>query len=212
MDKNVLRNLSYGVYVVSAPDGEGSAGCVANSAMQVSSKPATIAVSINHDNYTNSCIAKSGRFVLAVLSEESDRGIIGTFGFHSSRDVDKFSQVETIDAGGIKTIADCVGYAVCRVVDTMESSTHTVFLGEVEDALMLKGGTPMTYAYYHNVIKGKSPKNAPTYIEEEKPPHAGKKKFVCTVCGYVYEGDELPADFRCPVCGQGRDKFREVTE
>lgn len=210
MDKNVLRNLSYGVYVISAPDGDRSVGCIANSAMQVSSKPATIAVSINHDNYTNGCIAKGGRFVLAVLSEESDRGIIGTFGFQSSKDTDKFAAVEAVDAGGIKTVADCVGYVICRVADTMESSTHTVFLGEVEDAVMLKGGTPMTYAYYHNVIKGKSPKNAPTYVEEERPKPSGSKKFVCTVCGYVYEGDELPADFKCPVCGQGADKFKEV--
>lgn len=81
MDKNVLRSLSYGVYVISALEGERSVGCVANSAMQVSSKPATIAISINHDNYTNGCIAKGGKFVLALLAEDSNRDIIGTFGF-----------------------------------------------------------------------------------------------------------------------------------
>lgn len=209
MDKNVLRSLSYGVYVISALEGERSVGCVANSAMQVSSKPATIAISINHDNYTNGCIAKGGKFVLALLAEDSNRDIIGTFGFKSSRDTDKFDLVDWVDAGGIKTPRDCIGYVVCSVVDTMESSTHTVFLGEVEDGVMLREGTPMTYAYYHNVIKGKSPKNAPTYVEEEQP-KTGGRKFVCTVCGYVYEGDELPPDFKCPVCGQGADKFKEI--
>lgn len=208
MDKNVLRNLSYGVYVVSSADGDRPVGCVANSAMQITSKPATVAVSINHDNYTNTCIAKSGVFAISILSVDSDPQIIGTFGFASSKDKNKFDEIKAIDAGKLKVVGDCVGYAICKVINKMETETHTVFLGEVTDAVMVENAEPMTYSYYHNVIKGKAPKNAPTYIEEE-PKTSAKKRFVCSVCGYVYEGDELPADFKCPVCGQGAEVFRE---
>lgn len=207
MDKNVLRNLSYGVYVITSVDGDRSVGCIANSVMQITSKPATIAVSINHDNYTNGCIEKSGIFVISVLSVDSAPQIIGTFGFSTSKDRDKFAEIEGIAVDGTKAIANSIGYIVCKVINKMETETHTVFLGEVTDAVMLEGGIPMTYAYYHNVIKGKSPKNAPTYIEEEKI--ESKKKFVCSVCGYVYEGDELPPDFKCPVCGKGAEVFKE---
>ncbi len=210
MDKKVLRNLSYGVYVISALDGKRAVGCTANSVMQVTSSPATIAISINHDNYTNSCIKKSGKFAISVLSEKSDPSIIGTFGFCSSKDNDKFSNIESVDADNLKAVADSLGYIVCRVVNSMESETHTVFLGEVIDAKSLKAETPMTYAYYHNVIKGKSPKAAPTYIEEEAPQTNNIKKYVCSVCGYVYEGSSLPEDFVCPICRQPASVFKEM--
>lgn len=210
MDKKVLRNLSYGVYVITTLDGDRSVGCTANSAMQITSSPATIAVSINHDNYTNKCIKKSGKFALSILSEKSDPSIIGIFGFSSSKDNDKFAEVESISAGDLKAVADSTGYIICKVVNTMESETHTVFLGEVTDAKSLSSDTPMTYSYYHNVIKGKSPKAAPTYIEEETQKVKSNKKYVCSICGYVYEGDELPSDFVCPVCKQPASVFKEV--
>lgn len=210
MDKKVLRSLSYGVYIISSLDGDRPVGCTANSAMQITSSPAAIAVSINHDNYTNRCIKETGKFAISVLSEKSDPSIIGVFGFSSSRDKNKFDEVESVDAQDLKAIADSLGFIVCRVVNTMESKTHTVFLGEVTDAKALEDGAPMTYAYYHNVIKGKSPKAAPTYIEEDTPQPKGSKKFVCSICGYVYEGDGLPEDFVCPVCKQPASVFKEM--
>lgn len=135
--------------------------------MQITSSPATIAVSINHDNYTNACIQESGRFAISILGENSDPGIIGAFGFFSGREKDKFENVEQAIKGCMPVVADACAYAVCEVIDKMETSSHTVFLGKVVDADVLKSDTPMTYAYYHNVIKGKSPKNAPTYLPEE---------------------------------------------
>ena len=90
MNQNAVRKLSYGVYIISTLDGERPTGCVANSAMQITSSPATIAVSINHDNYTNECIKKSGKFALSIMSEEADPGIIGVFGFQSGKDTNKF--------------------------------------------------------------------------------------------------------------------------
>ena len=168
MNKKVFRNLSYGVYVVSTLDGTRPTGCTANSVMQITSEPASIAISINHDNYTNGCIARTGTFAVSILSEDSDPGLIGTFGFQSGKDVDKFDGTAHTIRDGMPVLDDCCGYIVCRVIDKMETSTHTVFLGEVTDGDVLETAPAMTYAYYHNVIKGKSPKNAPTYLPEEE--------------------------------------------
>ncbi len=166
MNQKAFHQLSYGVYVVSTWDQGRATGCTANSAMQITSKPATIAVSINHDNYTNSCIQESGKFAISILGESANPGIIGTFGFKSGRDNNKFQEVKQEIRGFMPIVADACAYIVCDVIDKMETETHTVFLGKVTDADILKADTPMTYAYYHNVIKGKSPKNAPTFIEE----------------------------------------------
>ncbi len=168
MNKNVFRNLSYGVYVISTWDEGRATGCTANSAMQITSSPATIAVSINHDNHTNACIKDTGRFSISILSEKSDPMIIGTFGFYSGKEKNKFDEVENKLFANMPVVSDACGYIACEVIDTMETETHTVFLGRVIDGDVNGADTPMTYAYYHNVVKGKSPKNAPTYIAEEK--------------------------------------------
>ncbi len=216
MNMTALYSLSYGVYVVSTLDGDRPTGCTANSAMQVTAEPATIAVSINHDNFTNQCIEKTGKFVINILGEHTDPKIIGNFGFRSGKDIDKFDTCDSTTCHGLPVLKDSVAYIVCKVINKMESATHTVFLGEVEDCDVVKDDTPMTYSYYHNVIKGKSPKNAPTYNPEAEK--AAKKeettmteKWVCSVCGYIYEGDtpfeELPEDYKCPICKQPKEKF-----
>lgn len=212
MNKNAFRSLSYGVYIISTLDGERATGCVANSVMQITSSPATIAVSMNHDNYTNSCIKKSGKFAISILTEQSDSELIGRFGFQSGKEVNKFDGIESLKIEDISVIPDACGYIVCKVIDQMETETHTVFLGEVLDADVLKNEEPMTYAYYHKVVKGKSPKNAPTYIPEEKEEKAEEEKWVCGICGYVYNGEtpfeELGEDFKCPICKQPKDVFK----
>lgn len=212
MNTNIFRNMSYGVYIVGTMDQDRPTGCIANSIMQITSSPATIAVSINHDNYTNSCIEKTGRFSFSILSEESPADLIGTFGFQSGKDVNKFDSVDYEMAEGVPVVKNTCGYVVCKVIDKMETATHTVFLGEVIAAETYEGAAPeMTYAYYHKVVKGKSPKNAPTYLpDEEVSQSTTKVSYVCQVCGYVFEGDPLPADFICPVCKQGADKFKRV--
>lgn len=221
MNKNVFRNLSYGVYIVSTLDGTRNTGCVANSIMQITSSPATIAVSMNHDNYTNSCIQDSGKFAVSILSETSAPSLIGQFGFQSGKDVDKFDKVDFTIKEGLPVLNDSCGYIVCKVIDKMETSTHTVFLGEVIDGDTIESSPAMTYAYYHNVVKGKSPKNAPTYIAEEdsspkKEPSesTASSKWVCQICGYVYDGDvpfeELPDTYVCPICKQSKDKFQSA--
>lgn len=166
MNKSALYQLSYGVYVVSTWDKGRATGCTANSAMQITSNPATVAVSINHDNYTNQCIAETGKFAVSILGEHTDPSVIGTFGFYSGKDIDKFEKVQPVMKEYMPVVEDACAYIVCEVIDKMETSSHTVFLGKVIDADVLKKDDPMTYAYYHNVIKGKSPKNAPTYQGE----------------------------------------------
>lgn len=207
-----FHKLSYGVYIISTLDGERLTGCTANSAMQITSEPASIAISINHNNYTNSCIQKTGKFAISILAEDSAPDIIGTFGFQSGKDADKFASVEYRTVCGLPVVEDACAYVVCEVIDKMETETHTVFLGKVLDADMLKKGDAMTYAYYHGVIRGKSPKNAPTYIKEDETP-AATEKYVCSVCGYVYEGDtpfeDLPDEWKCPICKQPKSVFKK---
>jgi len=190
-------------------DGERPTGCTANSIMQITSSPATIAVSINHDNYTNGCIQKTGKLAINILSEASAPGIIGTFGFQSGKDTNKFEEIAYSLEGGLPILKDSCGYIICQVIDTMETDTHTVFLGKVLDGDVIESAAPaMSYAYYHNVIKGKSPKNAPTYLPEETEPG---KKWVCSVCGHVYDGElpfeDLGDDYKCPVCHQPKTAF-----
>ena len=110
MNKNAFRQLSYGVYVISTWDEGRATGCTANSAMQITSDPATIAVSINHDNYTNQCIQKAGKFAVSILGENSNPGIIGTFGFKSGRDNNKFDEVQQVIKGYLPVVADACAY------------------------------------------------------------------------------------------------------
>lgn len=215
MDKKVLRNLSYGVYVVTSREKDKNVGCVANSIMQVTSSPAVIAVSINHDNYTNKVIKENNKFGVSILKETTDAKIIGTFGYKSSRDNDKFDGIDFKEILEIPVLENTCGYMVCKVIDTMETSTHTIFLGEVIEADDYSTENPMTYKYYHENLKGSSPKNAPTYEEtstSQVDKDSKKRRWRCSICGYIHEADELPDDFKCPICGVGKESFELVED
>lgn len=214
MDTKALRQLSYGVYLVTCWDMGRPTGCTANSIMQITSSPATIAVSLNHENYTNTVIQSQGRFAVSILAEDSDPSLIGRFGFQSGADTNKFDGIEYEVRGYQPVVPGCGAYLVCEVIDRMETDTHTVFLAKVVDAGVEKpDAVPMTYAYYHNVIKGKSPKTAPTYQPEEPPAKPDEPQhWACSICGYVYTGEtpfeELPDDWACPLCGQPKSVFQ----
>lgn len=209
MDETALFKLSYGVYLCTTWDEGRPVGCVANSAMQITSSPASIAVSINKGNYTHKCIEETGYFALTILGEKSDPKLIGTFGFRSSRDVDKFENASYSVRGKLPVLDDAIAFISCKVIGRMETSTHTVFLGEVLDCGHLKKDKPMTYAYYHEVLKGKTSEKAPTFIRSEAKTE--KEVWVCDVCGYEYDGDipfeDLPDDWVCPLCGVGKEHF-----
>ena len=222
MDKTTFRSLSYGLYVIGAKDGDRNVGCVVNTVTQATSSPVTLTVCINKDNYTNQCIKKSKAFAVSILSERAKENTIAVFGFSSSRDKDKFSEVPYgLTPSGMPYIKEGVtGYIQCRVIDFVDNYTHTVFIVEAEEAENLSNEPPMTYAYYHNVIKGKTPKNASSYVAEgkESAPAAGtletslRDSYKCSVCGYVFPGskeefDKLPDNYQCPVCRAGKSKF-----
>jgi len=200
--------------------------------MQVTAEPPCIAVAISKNNLTHEYIDKSGEFGISVLDESTPMELIGLFGFKSGRDVDKLSQCEhKIGVTGCPLVTDYVLTVIeARVVQRCDVHTHTIFVGEVVSAEVLRKGKPMTYSYYHQVKKGKASKNAPTYrvTAEKNQPEAkqGRKEemqnFVCEVCGYVYDPeqgdpdngidpgtafDDLPDDWVCPVCGAGKDQF-----
>lgn len=206
MNQNALYNLSYGVYLISTLDSDRPTGCIANSAMQITVEPATIALSLNHNNYTNTCIEKSGVFALSILGEHSAPNLITTFGFQSGRDVNKFDGIDYQLKSGLPIINDCCSYIVCNVINKMETDTHTIFLGQIIDCDIKKDDTAMTYAYYHRVIKGNGTQTSKT--EETK-----ESAYVCSVCNYVYDGDtpfeELPDDYICPICKQPKSAFRK---
>lgn len=209
MDKKVLRNLSYGMYIVGS-NKDRNVGCVVNTCVQITSDPITIAVSVNHDNYTNKIIKETNKFSISILGENTDPKIIGTFGYSSSLDVSKYDDVETVTLGGLPIIKSALSGIICDVIETFETSTHTVFLGKVIEMENYNKGTPMTYKYYQEVLKGKSPKNAPTYVNEDENKKEKKIVWRCKKCGYEVEIDELPDDYICPICGATKKDFERI--
>lgn len=212
MDRKVLRNISYGLYVLTSKENDKNVGCVVNSVIQTTSNPAEIVVSVNHDNYTNKVIKETKKFAISILKETSNPKIIGTFGFKTSEDTDKFADFDHKMIEDMPILLDSCGYLVCELVDTMETSTHTIFLGRIISSGDYTNENAMTYKYYHENLKGASPKNAPTYEEPVKEDKPKTKKYKCKVCGYVYEGDTLPEGFVCPICGVSEDFFELVEE
>ena len=146
MNNSAFRALSYGVYVLSTWDNGRPTGCTVNSVVQITSSPATVAVSVNKNNYTHECIERSGNFAISVLHEQSDPSIIGTFGFSSGRDTDKFDKVDYSVKGMLPVVNNAAAYIVCEVEKTLETDTHTVFLGKITDADVLENKPPMTYS------------------------------------------------------------------
>ncbi len=168
IDSKAFRSLSYGLYVVTSRDGDRLNGQIANAVFQVTSKPPQLAVCLNKENLTHDLVAKSGVFAVSVLKEDAPMSFIGLFGFKSGRDVDKLSQVAyQMGKTGVPFVTDhAVAVVEAKVVKSLDVGTHTLFVGEVADAKVIGKGDPMTYAYYHQVKGGKSPKRAPTYIDE----------------------------------------------
>lgn len=227
MNLKALRYCSYGLYVISSRKGERLNAQIANTVVSVTSDPATIAVIISRQNLTHEFITDSKAFAASILSQDTPVSFIGHFGFQSGRDVDKFKDIK-YKAGETKVpivLDNTLSYLEARVVNKLDVGSHTIFIGEVAGAEILKEGEPMTYAYYHQAKRGTTPRTAPSYIEEKKEATTEMAKYECTVCGYIYdpkEGDpdggikagtsfeELPDDWVCPVCGAGKDQFEKV--
>ena len=215
MDKKTLFSISYGLYVIGTKDGERNAGCIVNTVSQSTAGPVTLTVCIHKDNFTNACVKKTGKFAVSILSEGVNESTIGVFGFSSSRDKDKFSGLSygTTPSGMPYLKEGVTGYIQCKVINSVENFTHTIFVAEVEEAEVLSSETPMTYSYYHKVIKGKAPKNASTYSAETADASSTTKTYKCSVCGYEYPGskeefEKLPDDYKCPICKVLKKMFK----
>lgn len=234
MDLRALYNITYGIYVVSSKKEEKLNGQIANTVFQTTSEPPTIAVCINKKNYTHELITQSKVFSISVLEQETDMKFIGRFGFKSGREEDKFKGVDyKIGITGTPIILEnTLAFVEAEVINQMDVGTHTLFVGKIVDAGNIKKSIPLTYDYYHQIKKGISPKNAPTYIpkEQEEKERKGKEwekmsKYKCTICGYIYDPekgdpesnvppgtsfDDLDDDWICPVCGAGKEDFEEI--
>lgn len=218
MDTQALFQITYGLFVVSSAYGNERSGCVVNTLTQVTNTPDRLSVAVSKENYTAGLIEKSGVFAAVVLNEDADFNLIGRFGFKSGREISKYEGNDfQNDANGIPYQTEAVSARFsCRVTQKVDVGTHFIFIGVLEEAEKMSDIRPMTYEYYRTVIKGGTPKNAPSYQMKEKTIHKEnvkmKKKFRCLICGYEIEveGDSLPEDFVCPICGVGPDQFEEV--
>ena len=170
MDLKALYSISYGLFVIASKDGDRLNGQIANTVFQISSDPPTIAISINKQNLTHEFIMKSGLFTVSILDEETPLSLIGHFGFKSGREVDKFSEIKyQLTPQGLPYLVDnTLAYIEAKVIKDVDAGTHTIFIGEITGAEVLKQGNPMTYAYYHRVKRGSTPPAAPTYIKDNK--------------------------------------------
>jgi len=194
LEIEALYRLSYGVYLLESEAGR-RGGCIVNTLCQVANEPPLLTVAVHKDNYTAELIDKSGRFQAHVLTERAPMELIARFGFQSGRDVDKFEGL-TLDADSL------AASLACEVISRQDAVTHWVYLAKLVDAKTISTQPPMTYAYYHQVKKGTTPKNAATY---QAP--AEEFGWRCTVCGHVEKVETLPEGYRCPICKQPASVF-----
>ncbi|WP_192902830.1 rubredoxin [Pelotomaculum propionicicum] len=226
LNPKALYNISYGLYIITSKKGDSLNGQIANTAFQISNDPPTIAVSINKNNLTHEYIKDSKFFAVSVIAQDAPLSLIGQFGFKSGREIDKFQGInKKLTPNGVPYIDEnTLAYIEAKVVYEFDAGTHTVFVGQITEADVLGEGAPMTYAYYQQVKKGSVPPSAPTFNKKEEEKKTSSGKYVCSVCGYVYDpavGDpdsgiapgtpfeDLPDDWVCPVCGAGKKDFEK---
>lgn len=192
----ITRKITQGMYVLTTKDG----GCIVDAVSQISSGDnPLIAVSVMKTNYTNELLKKNNTFALSVLGKDVNKEIIKTFGFKSGRDIDKYENIDTTIIENVNIINDSLGYMVLEKVDSIDNDTHTLFIGKIIEADVLKDEEAMSYQYYQEH------KDEFLKVTTEE----GKTAWICTICGYIYYGDELPEDFKCPVCGVGKEYFKK---
>lgn len=194
-NKKITRKITQGVYALTTNNG----GCIVDAVSQISAGAnPLISVAVMKTNYTNELLKNNKTFAISVLDETVNSDIINTFGMNSMRNINKFENTETIEIENIKVIKDSIGYMICEIIDSIDNDTHTLFIGKLIEADVFNDKKPMSYAYYQEN------KNDLIKVTTEK----GKIAWVCQICGYVYYDDELPDDFKCPMCGVGKQLFK----
>ena len=205
MDKKAMYKLSYGLFVLTAKDGEKDNGCIINTAIQAASTPNQISICVNKANFTHDMIQKTGAFTVSVISQKATFSLFEHFGFHTGREVDKFADFTACKRGenGIFYVTQGTNaYISVKVTKTEDLGSHTMFIGEITDMEVLSEDASATYEYYMNHIKPKPQESAKT--------EGGQTVYRCKICGYEYVGEELPADFICPLCKHPAEDFEKV--
>lgn len=205
MDKKAMYKLSYGLFVLTAREGEKDNGCIINTAIQAASAPNQISICVNKANYTHDMIMRTGLFTVSVISQKATFDLFKHFGFQTGREVDKFADFTACSRGtnGIYYVTEGTNaYISVKVDKTEDLGSHTMFIGEITDMEVLSDDSSATYEYYMNHIK-------------PKPQEAGKTEdgqtiWRCRICGYEYVGEELPEDFICPLCKHPASDFEKV--
>ena len=200
MDSKILRKIGYGLYVLTAREDGRDNGCIINTFIQVTGEPVRVSAAVNKANFTHDMIMRTGAFNASLISQDADFSLFKRFGFASGRDTDKFADFDkTVRCqNGILAVTEgCCGFVSARVYHTVDLGTHTLFLADMTDGGEFSNAEGASYAYYHSSIKPK--------------PEAKKAGgWRCRICGYVYEGEELPPDFICPLCKHGAADFERI--
>ena len=199
IDPTALFNIGYGLYVVTTKDGEKDNGLIVNTVTQVTNTPNRVAVTVNKMNHSCDLIAKTGVLNVSTLSEDAPFKIFERFGFQSGRTADKFEGFDHVQrsSNGLLFLDKYAnGYISCKVISQVDLQTHIMFICDVTQCVRLSDKETMTYTYYQKHVKPR--------------PDAEKKGYVCKICGYVYEGDELPEDYICPLCKHGAQDFEPI--
>ena len=201
MDDKALRNLSYGLFVLTAKEGDKDNGCIINTVTQVANTPNRISIAVNKNNYTHDMIKATGKFNVSILDEGTPFDTFKHFGFQSGRDVDKAVGIEFArsENGIIYMTQHANAFLSGDVIETLDVGSHTLFVADLVDGAVLNSEKSVTYAYYFDHIKP-----APEAQVEKKV------GWVCKICGYIYEGDPLPEDFICPICKHPASDFEKL--
>ena len=201
VEQNAMFSLSYGLYVLTARDGAKDNGCIINTVTQLTDSPKRISIAVNKANLTHDMIVKTGEFNVSVLSNDAPFALFQHYGFQSGRNTDKFAGVQGMarSTNGIYYIPYCTSaFLSAKVTQTVEFETHTLFIADVTEAKLLSNVPSMTYAYYFANVKPK-----PAVLQKQTG-------WVCKICGWVYEGEELPPDIVCPLCKHGAADFERL--
>ena len=198
-DMTALFNIGYGLYVITSNDGKKDNGLIVNTVTQVTNSPNRIAVCINKQNYSHHVIRQTGVMNVNCLSVDAPFSIFQNFGFQSGRNADKFANSEKLRSdNGLVFLSKYINsFMSLKVEQYIDMDTHGMFICSVTEARVLSDKETMTYTYYQNNVK-------------PKPETEGKKGWVCKICGYVYEGEDLPEDFICPLCKHGAADFEPI--
>lgn len=200
MDLKALFKIGYGLYVLTAHENGKDNGCIINTVMQVTSEPSMIAIAVNKQNYTNEMISRTRKFNVSTLAEGTNFELFKHFGFQSGREVNKFevfNDIKRSPNGVLYITRNTNSYMSAYVQQEIDLKTHTMFIGQLVEAECLSDIPTVTYDFYQKNIKPKSEKTE-------------KKGWRCKICGYIYEGEELPNDFICPWCKHGIQDFEKL--